>query len=158
MSRGVVYVETSVISYLTARSSKQAIARARQQITQDWWDHERAKYEVYISQEVLREAGRGDRIAAAERLEVLSRIPLLGITPEIADVASKLLKDGVVPMKAADDALHIAIAAFHGADYLLTWNFKHINNVHQREAISQSLNRMEMVAPVLCSPEELCGG
>lgn len=60
-----VYVETSVISYLTARQSQDVIVAARQAITRNWWQETKNRFEVYLSMLVIDEAGAGDAGAAA---------------------------------------------------------------------------------------------
>ena len=117
-----VYIDTTIFSYLTSRPSKNLVAAAWQQITSDWWDNQRGRFELYISELVVAEAERGNSEAAAKRLEQLQGIPALSITEEAISLADKLIKKGAVPLKAADDAMHIALAAVHGIDYLLTWN------------------------------------
>ena len=51
----------------------------------------------------------------------------------------------------------IAIAATQGMDYLVTWNFKHINNASTRTMVVNVVSNSGLVCPVLCSPEELMG-
>src|SRR5271168_436390 len=106
-----VYLETTVPSYLTSRPSRDLIIAGHQQITIDWWETRRRAFELYISQLVLDEIGAGDRSAARERLRVVNDLPLLDITPEVAELASSLLATGRIPRKAATDAAHIATAA-----------------------------------------------
>jgi len=58
-----IYIETSVISYLVARPSKNIVIAAHQTSTSDFWDclHE---YEVFISEIVIQEASKGDKVQA----------------------------------------------------------------------------------------------
>ena len=118
-----VCVETSVISYLTARPARDVVVAARQQITKDWWREEAGAFPLFASELVLAEASAGDTEAASERLAVLRSLPLLEATPTVAQFARTLVSSGTVPPVAADDATHIALAVAHGVDYLLTWNF-----------------------------------
>jgi predicted nucleic acid-binding protein len=117
-----VYIETSVISYLTARPSRDVVVAGRQQVTHEWWHRHRGGYEVMTSRLVLQEASAGDPRAAAKRMKVLNTLPILGLTAEAVQLAKQLIEAGSLPFTAADDALHVAIAAAHGLDYLLTWN------------------------------------
>ena len=123
-----VYIETSVVSYLTARLSNDVIKSACQQITRLWWNHGRLIATSYISPYVIEEASAGDTQAASERIEALRAIPVLPIAPEIPDLAEFLLLGGGLPAKARFDALHIACATYHQIDILLTWNCTHIAN------------------------------
>jgi len=110
-----VYIETSVISYLTARPSKTILGAAHQQITLAWWET-RSQYDLVISESVLRECGAGDPDAAKKRLTVLNDVPLILITEQALDLANSLVAKGIIPAKAAEDALHIAIATVNGVD------------------------------------------
>lgn len=151
-----VYIETSVISYLTARPSKSIIGAAHQQITSEWWD-KRNNYELFVSELVLRERAAGDSNAAQRRLEIVQGIPLLIATEESYQLADTLLKKGIIPAKAAEDSLHIAIATIHSVDYLLTWNCKHIANPELQRKIMDYLMEQGKFLPFVCAPEELLG-
>jgi predicted nucleic acid-binding protein len=152
-----VYIETSVVSYLTARPSRDLIVVAHQQLTQEWWDKRRPNFDLFISQLVIGEASAGDPQAAQQRLQALASIPLLALTPDARDLARELLSNGPLPQKAAEDALHIAVAAVHGIDYLLTWNCKHIANAEIMRKVAQICRANGYEPPVTCTPEELMG-
>ena len=151
------YVETSVISYLAARPSRDLITAARQQLTHEWWRIRRPQFEVYISQMVIDEAGAGDPEAAARRIAILAGLPLLDVTPMAVDLAHRLLEVAGLPSKAGADALHIATAACHGKHYQLTWNSTHIANAEYRPRIERACRVQGYEAPVLCTPDELMG-
>ncbi len=116
-----MYLETTIPSYLTSRPSRDLIIAGHQALTVEWWEKRRDAFQLYISQLVVDEASAGDPIAARERLRVLRDLPLLDITPEVAELASSILASGRIPRKAATDAAHIAVAALHGMDFLVTW-------------------------------------
>jgi hypothetical protein len=151
-----VYIETSVISYLTARPSKTILGAAHQQITLAWWET-RSQYDLVISESVLRECGAGDPDAAKKRLTVLNDVPLILITEQALDIANSLVAKGIIPAKAAEDALHIAIATVNGVDYLLTWNCRHIANPEIQRGIAAHLEDIGLSLPFICTPEELLG-
>ena len=150
-----VYVESSVISYLASRPSRDLVMAARQTITLEWWEERRRQYEVYISTLVEEEISRGDASAAKRRLAYVAEIPALEVTDQANTLAKDLLKQRAVPKNSAEDALHIGIAAATGMEYLLTWNFKHINNAKTKKMIAKVIEAHGFVSPVLCSPEEL---
>ena len=150
-----VYVETSVISYLLARPSRDLVVAAHQEITRQWWDSESAKYDLYISEAVIREAGAGDTQAAAQRLTHLESFPVLDINQEVEKLARDILAGGAMPGQAALDALHVAVAAWHGVDYLLTWNCRHIASANVRPRIDAVCRARGIMSPQLCTPEEL---
>lgn len=152
-----VYIETSVISYLTAWPSRDLIIAANQQITQDWWKSRRQEFELYVSQLVIQEAEQGDEEAARERLGALADIPLLELTEEALTLAQRLIDTQALPHKAVEDALHIAAATVNGVDYLLTWNFKHIANATMRGRVEQVCREEGYEPPIICSPQELMG-
>ncbi|MCX5977573.1 MAG: type II toxin-antitoxin system VapC family toxin [Coprothermobacterota bacterium] len=128
-----VYVDTSIISYLTARPSRNILAAAWQQVTEEWWDTQRRRFDLFTSEVVLAEAGQGDPDAAQRRIERLRDVPGLAVTKSVAALARKLLEEGALPREATDDAMHVAIAAVHGVDYLLTLNCCHLDNAEHRE-------------------------
>jgi hypothetical protein len=150
-----VYVESSVISYLTARPSRDIVVSARQAITENWWRYQRSEYELFISGLVVQEISKGDEEAAQKRLDAVVGISLLSMPEEVWKLAKKLLVQGSVPPNSEEDAFHIAIAAVSGINFLLTWNFKHINNAHTKALISSVVEAHGFICPVLCSPEEL---
>jgi predicted nucleic acid-binding protein len=150
-----VYIETTVVSYLTARPSRDLIVAGHQQLTHEWWNHCRANYELCVSQLVLQEAGEGDAVAAQERLEVLAAMTVLEITEEAVVLAEELVQIGVLPSKAGNDALHIAVAAIHRVPFLLTWNCRHLANATIRRQIEAVFARKGRIAPIICTPEEL---
>jgi len=150
-----VYVESSVVSYLASRASRDVIVAGHQASTYEWWTSARHEYELFISSLVLEEISAGDADAAAARLRAVAEIPSLAIRPEAERLATKLVSSKAVPEGSARDALHIAIAAAQRIDYLLTWNFKHINNASTRALIASVVREFGFPCPVLCSPEEL---
>ena len=152
-----VYIETSIISYLTARVSRDLIVAGHQQMTEEWWNIQKSRFQLWASELVVEEASAGDANAAAERLSVLNTIKMLDVTEEAGFLASALLERGSLPAKASADALHIAIAAVHNVDYLLTWNCKHIANAEMRPVIESVCRHMGFNPPILCTPEELMG-
>lgn len=152
-----VYIETSVISYLTARPARTIIGAAHQQITQDWWERARGGYDLLISELVVRECSAGDPEAAEKRLNTLQGIALLEINPQVRSIATGLVTEGCVPPNVFEDALHIAIAAVHGVDFILTWNFKHIANPVLQQRIAGYLEHCGTLMPFICSPQELLG-
>jgi len=151
-----VYIETSVISYLAARPSKTILGAAHQQITSAWWER-RDEFELVVSESVLRECGAGDPDAAQRRLGIVADMPLLLINERALHIAEALVEQGIVPAKAAEDALHIAIATIHGVDYLLTWNCRHIANPEIQRNIAAYLEQLGYFLPFICTPEELLG-
>ena len=153
-----VYVETSVISYLTNRPALDVITAGHQATTYQWWEHQRANYDLVISQVVVKEAGAGDPVAAARRLATLDDIPLLDANrPEVESLAEALIVNGALPTKAFVDALHIAVSSVAAVDILLTWNFKHIANGFMMKKIQHVCTENGFDCPQLLTPLQLLG-
>lgn len=150
-----VYLETTVISYLTAWRSPQLVMAANQEVTRTWWDERRSHFELFVSAIVRQEASSGDPEAARRRLQVIDTITELEVPDSAIGIAGRLLTGVPLPDKAQIDALHIAIAAIHGIDYLLTWNCRHIANVTNRAAIERVIEEAGYSAPLMCTPHEL---
>lgn len=150
-----VYIETTVVSYLVARPNRDLRIAAHQEATAEWWDRRRQEFELHVSQLVIDEAAAGDREMATARLKRLEELPLLDVSDAAIALAERLMVDKAVPEQAEEDALHIAVAAVHGMDYLLTWNCKHIANATMRAKIEAVCLDAGYEAPVICTPEEL---
>lgn len=154
-NKKTVYIETSIPSYLAARPSKDVRGAAWQQITHQWWSEEKSKYDCYISELVIAEASGGNSDAAERRMERLSGIPKLPIDAEIGDFAEYLISGHGIPRSSEADALHVAIAAIHRIDFLLTWNCRHINNASAKPVIRQLCEKAGYTFPEICTPLEL---
>jgi hypothetical protein len=149
-----VYLETTVVSYLVASSTPDIIQAAHQQVTREWWTR-RERFALFVSRAVLAEAARGDATAAARRLETLAGIPVLLASRGVATLANTLVRTGALPTKARLDAVHVAIAAMNGMDYLLTWNLRHLANATIRGKIEEACRKAGLHPPIICTPEEL---
>lgn len=150
-----VYLETSIVSYLTAQRSRDIVTSARQQITREWWQKRRENFDLYVSEFVVTEARLGDSRVAELRLQALEGIALIQLTEDAKLLGRELVEKGPLPEKATLDALHIAAAVSGGVDYLLTWNFKHLANASMRSKI-ESMCRLRGYEPcTICTPEEL---
>lgn len=149
------YIETTIPSYYVARLSQSLSHAAKQAATREWWDGGCSGLDLVTSLTTINEAGKGDKLMADERLRLLEPIKLLSLSDDALEFARSLLVAEIIPAKAASDALHIAVAAFHSIDYLVTWNFKHIANPFLRDRLRDAVDRAGFELPVMCSPEEL---
>jgi len=150
-----VYIETSVVSYLTSRLSTDMIVAAHQRFTHKWWEERGPRFEMLISELVYREAAAGDPEAARVRVEAVAEFKMLMISEEAVSLAELLTVRGPIPSEHGADALHIAIAAVNGVDYLLTWNCKHLANAAHRSRIQSLVEGASYICPIICTPEEL---
>lgn len=149
-----VYIETTVLSYLTALPSRDLVRAAHQQVTVEWWSA-REGFELFVSDAVLAEARVGDPAAAARRLAAAQSLSVLAATGDAQHLADALLAAATMPRKAAIDAVHVAIAAVNGMDFLLTWNCAHIANAVMRPRIESVCRSVGFEPPTICTPEEL---
>ncbi len=152
-----VYLETTVPSYYTARPSRDVVIAGHQATTRDWWDTRLSRFRVFVSQIVLDEAAAGDVRMAKTRLAVLKSFPLLDLRDDASELARALIESGPLPRKAVGDALHIALAAIHGMDFLVTWNCTHIANAEMTAQIAGICHDHGLECPVICTPEALMG-
>ena len=150
-----VYIETSIVSYLTARPSNDIRSVSQQNITSEWWDFRRNEFDLFISEFVIIEASRGDKNAAAKRLAAIEGIAELEVLDTTAKLARLLISQGSLPTKAEIDAFHVAVVATHGVEFLLTWNCKHIANAIMRPKIEQVCRESGFEPPIICTPTEL---
>jgi hypothetical protein len=150
-----IYLETSVISYLTGQLSRDLITAGRQQITHHWWENRKNDFQLFVSDPVWEEASLGDPQAVDNRLSVLRKIPQLEVTPEALEFAKFLIANTPYPDNAKVDALHIAVAADQQMAYILTWNFKHIANASIRSKLEVLAQSRNLKLPTICTPEEL---
>lgn len=149
------YIETTIPSYYVARSSPSLFHAAKQAATREWWDGGCSGLSLFTSFETIDEVGKGDARMAEDRLSLLQGIPILPLPDEAVGLVRRLLDSGIVPAKAASDAVHIAVASAHRIGYLVTWNFKHIANPFLRDRLRQAVGDAGFELPVMCSPEEL---
>lgn len=150
-----IYVETTVVSYLVARPSHDVTLAARQQATQQLWTEHSHNFEFVVSDIVLTEISQGDAMAVRHRLEVLTGLTVLNISPEANTLAQNLIDTGAVPQNLRPDAQHIAIATVNSIEYLISWNYKHIVNATKRDLINQVCRASGFQPTTLYTPIEL---
>jgi len=153
------YIETSVISYLTARrNQRDLIVAAHQELTREWWESRRQDFTLFASAVVIEEALRGDKVFAQARMALIEQMRLADVTRAARELAARLLREAGLPAKASADALHIAICAVNGIDYLLTWNCTHLANAFMIPRVNNICRTGGFEPPYICTPEELMVG
>ena len=150
-----VYVETSVVSYLTGRLSQNVSVLANQFATRDWWRDAMARFELVVSPVVVAEAGVGDPQAARDRLSALASLVSIHPSDSSEVLGQQLIDAHALPANAALDATHIAIAVVNGVEYLATWNFRHIANPANASRIDQVCRDAGFRPPIICTPRQL---
>ena len=152
-----VYLETSFISYLVARPSRDVIVAGHQQTTQDWWDKRRSGFACSVSQVVIDEASIGDPTEVAKRSAIIGELPTIDVTEDSEALTQAIMAAGILPPHAFPDAAHVAVSAVHKIDYLLTWNCKHLANAQIARRIAVVCEKLGYKMPTICTPEELMG-
>lgn len=155
MSLSRIYVETSVVSYLTARPSRDLLVAARQEATREWWDLRDTAFQPLISNLVLQEAAAGDPVAAARRIEICRPIQRLSIDAACEKLAQALIAEQAIPETEQEDALHLAVATLSRADFIATWNFAHLVGPVAKFRLQIAIQNMGFPPPILATPEEL---
>ena len=150
-----IYLESSVVSYLAARPSRDLVVAGNQRVTQDWWETRRGECELFVSEVVVAEYAAGDPTAASERRVFLVGLPVLTTTEQAEALADALLSAMALPQKAALDALHIGLAAVNGIDILLTWNCAHIANSFMMPQVNAACVEFGVIPPTICTPLQL---
>ena len=158
MEKPTLYLETTILSYLAARPSRDIIVQAHQQITWDWWESERENYELYISEIVLQEIMGGDPEAAERRQSFISNLAILDMSDAVRNLAYELAKFLNLPQRAELDALHLSFAIEYEMDYLLTWNCSHLANGLIISRLKEFELETSRLVPVIITPEELMSG
>lgn len=152
-----VYIETSVLGYLTSWPSGDLVVAGRQKVTRDWWRYARNAFELFVSDVVEREVSTGDAQAIRDRLEAIRGLPVLAADEQAGDLARTLIASGAVPATVPEDALHIALTVANRIQYLVTWNLKHIANATLRAKIHAVCVAAGYNPCTICTPEELLG-
>jgi len=150
-----IYIETTVVSYFTARPSRDLMVAGHQEATREFWSQLTTVYEPYVSALVYEEAGRGSADQAALRLAAIKPFRMLDIDDEARALAEKIVAGKGIPHEYPEDALHIAIAAVNGVAVLVTWNFAHLTNPFTRMMVRQIVENAGYACPEICSPDEL---
>ena len=150
-----VYVETTVVSYLTAKPSRDLVVAAHQQVTREWWEKACLRFDLHVSAVVIDEVSEGDQEAAEKRKTIVAGMKLLARTPEVEDMKAEYARKLPIPDKALADCYHLALASWHGMDYLVSWNMKHIVNGDVILAVQEINAARGIRTPLICTPEEL---
>lgn len=144
-----------MVSYLTARPSRDVVALARQKLTRQWWESRASSFERVTSRLTEIGTARGDPRAARDRMAVVGGMPYLAVEDRVNVLAMKLIGPGAIPVKATEDAVHLAMCAVHSVPYLLTWNFRHLANANIRLKLDSLCTVAGYRLPQICTPEEL---
>lgn len=152
-----VYIETTIPSFVVGTFSSVLATAAHQIVTRRWWEEEREKYRLFVSEVVVDEIARGKTELAEQRIALLQGLPRLIVDDAVGVLADQLHAYLRLPQSAETDAMHLALACYYQTDYLLTWNMKHMANGRIRREIERFHDEKGVFIPVICTPEELAG-
>ncbi|MCL1947107.1 MAG: type II toxin-antitoxin system VapC family toxin [Chitinivibrionia bacterium] len=152
MKKKSVYIETTIPSYATATPSNDSVKLLRQVITRNFWENERHKYDLYISQYVVEECEKGDKDAAKRRIDLIKGIPQLQVTPEVVKLAEEYFEYLSIPQKAKTDCFHLAVCVMNEIDFLTSWNMTHLGTPTYSKIVSFNGNR-NLWLPQLLTPD-----
>lgn len=155
MPKPKVYVETTILSYLAARPSRDVVTAGRQITTRHWWDSERRKYDLVGSSEVQDECSQGDPSVVERRRTFLAEVSIFPVDDRIIELAGRLIGPGAIPKRAGPDAIHIAAACVTECSFLVTWNLRHIANVNIRRQVERILAQHGYIQTIICTPDQL---
>ena len=150
-----VYIETTIISYLTAKPSRDLVTAAHQQITTEWWTDVMPQVDCFVSPFVIDEASHGDATYAQKRLDLIVNFTVLEVNEQVEGLAQQYFAALQIPEKAKIDAFHLAVAAWHKMDYVLSWNCKHIASGRVQKTLQEINAQLGVHIPIVCTPEEL---
>lgn len=153
-----VYIETTIVSYLVSKPSRDLIIAAHQQLTQTWWQERLQHFDTFVSPIVLDEISKGDQDAAKARLNAVRNIKILEATQEVFELGEHYYKRLKIPNSAKPDAYHLAIATWHGMDFMVTWNCSHLANGKIKRYLEDLNDERGFRTPIICTPEELLEG
>src|SRR6516225_188137 len=152
MKKPTIYLDTSVISAFWYESTDVLMVARRLQ-TREWWDLERTHFEIWASVAVESELRAGVFPRQHECLQMVSELRYLQITAAVRELSDRVLERRIVPEGKTADATHLAPSAWHGIDYLLTWNYAHMANPLAQSRFERICGETKLVAPLMVSPE-----
>lgn len=152
----LAYVETTIPSFFyTARRGAESVVR--REWTRRWWSVASSAVTLVTSKAVLFEISRAPKPLASRALALLEAVPLLDEPDAVAEIVAAYIRHLVMPASPTGDALHLAIASFHGCRFLVTWNCKHLANANKFDHISRVNTLLGLSTPHLVTPLELLG-
>ena len=151
-----IYIETTIPSfYHEVRSEPEMVARRNW--TREWWRVAVDRDEILTGPPVIAELERGDFPCKVDALALIEKLPVLAITAPVLEIVEAYISHKVMPADPAGDALHLALASFHGCDFLVTWNCQHLANANKFGHIRRVNGILGIYVPSLVTPLELPG-
>lgn len=150
-----VYLDTSFVSAcVTSRTDALSVYRRRS--STEWLNTQAPRHDVFISPEVIVELDDPDFADREIAMKIVESLPILAITDQVAGVALAFVRENLMPAPAhAGDAIHVAAAAVHRVEYLLSWNVRHLANQNKTRHLQVICGRLGLVPPAIITPEML---
>ena len=155
MDKPRLYLETTIPSYLSSRPSRDIVILAHQELTMNWWENARKRFDLFISQMVIEEVEQGDEFLSKKRLSLIEDYPVLDLTKEVETLSNHYMSLLPLPKRALRDAFHLAFSTYYEMDFLLTWNCTHLANGTIRRRLHMINEELDLLTPTICTPEEL---
>lgn len=146
-----VYIETTVPSYYHETRSSTQISAWRE-VTRQWWDRHRRRYDLYTSRFVLAELARTPAPKAGRARTLLKSVAVLDEPDGLEEVVAYYIEQKLMPAEAGGDAVHLALASMHSMDFLLTWNCLHLANANKIQHMAVLNVRLRLHLPVITTP------
>ena len=147
-----LYIESSVFNFIFADDSPE-----RQEITKEFFAHKLTNYDVYVSDIVFNELNKTKEPKRSALLKLISSCPSITLKSdeEAVALAETYVKEGIVPEKFINDALHIAIATVNGIDIIVSWNLEHIVKIKTIVEVNKINLRKKYKQVFIVTPEEI---
>jgi len=147
-----VYLDTTILSYLFDERDE---LKTYTEITFKWWQTQRGKYDIFLSEETLAELNYGDYPNKPKILDEALKIEVLPFNNIVKDVAQFYINNFLMPLKLEGDAFHLAYASVYKIDFLLTWNCNHLANANKKQHIRIINTKLGLSTPEVITPLEL---
>jgi len=152
MNRPRIYLETTLFNYYfdKARDGHGATIQLFEAIG-------RGEYAGYTSEYVLFELRNATEPKKNEMLSLIERynISVIDADDEAARLAGVYVQNNVIPAQYRMDGVHIAIASINELDYILSFNFQHINKLKTKR-MTELINLNEgYKGIIICTPMEV---
>ena len=148
------YLETSYVSAcVTSRTSLRS--QYEREVSLLWWNRERPHHQSFVSDEVILELSRPTYPHRESALQFIKEVPVIPIAAPMVEFAAALVDRMVMPRPVSGDALHVAIAAVFGIDYLLTWNVRHLANPNKVLHLNAVCQEFGYTCPRIIRPDDV---
>lgn len=148
----VIYVETTIFSILVDTRPESVY---RRRWTMDWWRTQRKRFDLYTSPFVVDELNVPVYPGWQKAMAIVRRQKLLAVADDLPGIIRVYIDNLLMPQGDEGDAAHLAMASIHEADYLLTWNCRHLANANKFEHIRAIKRRLGLLTPEIVTPEQL---